>query len=114
MEAAEEEGTRSILDMFHVSTVSYEEALETVDQSGQDEEALYCTSYPVSKNELVRLFETEQPTHQMIEEVIILEQRNEEAADDFWDSIGRGTGRHILIYENDKISEVFFLGYSFD
>lgn len=75
---------------------------------------LYCTSYPLSKDTLVELFNTENPTHQMVEEVIVLDRGNEEATDDFWDSIDRGTGRHILIYENNEITKVFFVGYSFD
>ena len=110
MEAAGASGTRSILDMFRTSTISYDAA----DASEQDGADLFCTTFPVTSDELARLFDTEQPTHQMVESVVILSQQNEDAADEFWDSIYRGVGRHIVIYENNIPTEVFFLGYSFD
>jgi hypothetical protein len=46
--------------------------------------------------------------------VIVSSQQNEEAVDEFWESLDPGTGRHIVIYENDEPVEVFFVGYSFD
>ena len=110
MEAADADGTRSILDMFRASDISYDEALEASEQDGLD---LYCTTFPVKSDELLQLFGTEQPTHQMIESVI-LSQDNEGTADEFWDSIDRGMGRHIVVYENNEPTEVFFIGYSFD
>jgi hypothetical protein len=111
IEATDASGTGSILDMFKAATVSYDEALDASEQDGVD---LFCTTFPISSDELIRLFGTEQPTRQMIESVIILSQENEEAADEFWDSIDRGTGRHIIVYEDNEPTEVFFIGYSFD
>ena len=110
MEAADASGTRSILDMFRASDISHDEALEASEEDGLD---LYCTTFPVASDELLQLFGTEQPTHQMIESVI-LSQDNEGAADEFWESIDRGMGRHIVVYENNEPAEVFFIGYSFD
>ena len=75
---------------------------------------LFCTTFPLSTDELVQLFNTDKPTHAMVEAVIVLSQQNEEAAAEFWESLDRGTGRHIVIYENDEPIEVFFIGYSFD
>lgn len=106
MEAAEADGTRSILDMFQVSTVSYLEALASSEQGGME---LFCTTFPLSTDELVRLFNTDKPTHAIVESVIVSEE-----ADEFWESIDRGTGRHIVIYENNEPVEVLFVGYSFD
>lgn len=111
MEAAEADGTRSILDMFQASAIPYAEALASSEQGGMD---LFCTTFPLSTDELIRLFNTDQPTHEMVDAVIVSSQQNEEVADEFWESIDRGTGRHILIYENDKPVEIFFVGYSFD
>ncbi|MCW5318447.1 hypothetical protein GTQ43_33445 [Nostoc sp. KVJ3] len=111
MEAADADGTRSILDMFQVSTISYSEALASSKQGGME---LFCTTFPLSTDELIRLFSTEKPTHEMVETVIVASEQNEEAASEFWESIDRGTGRHIVIYEDDEPVEVFFIGYSFD
>lgn len=110
MEMADASGTRSILDMFRASAISYDEAANASEQDGID---LFCTTFPVTSDELMRLFDTEQPTHQMIESVVFLSPQND-AVDEFWDSIDRGTGRHIIIYENSEPTEVFFIGYSFD
>lgn len=110
MEAAEADGTRSILDMFQVSTISYSEALASSEQDGME---LLCTTFPLSADELTHLFNTDKPTHEMVEAVIVSSQQNE-AADEFWEGIDRGTGRHIVIYENNEPVEVFFSGYSFD
>jgi len=47
-------------------------------------------------------------------ETEIVSYQNEAAAEEFWDSIDRGTGRHIIIYNRDRPVEIFFAGYSFD
>ena len=111
LEDSDASGTRSILDISTVSPVSYEEALEASGQGGVN---LYCTTFPVTADELNRLFNTDKPTHQMIESVIVLAQEIEDVVEEFWDSIARGMGRHILVYEDDEPAEVFFIGYSFD
>ena len=105
MEVAEADGTRSILDMFQASTIPYSQASASSEQDGME---LFCTTFPLSTNELTHLFNTDKPTHKMVEAVVISSQQNEEAADEFWDSIDRGTGRHIVVYENDEPVEVFF------
>jgi len=111
MEAAEADGTRSILDIFHVSPIPYSEALVSSKQYGIE---LFCTTFPLSDNELIRLFGTDKPTRKMVEAVIVLCQPSEEANAEFWETIDRGTARHIIIYDNDEPSEIFFVGYSFD
>lgn len=111
LEAAEAEGTRSILDIFQVSPVPYAEAMATSTHGGMD---LFCTTFPLPQDELLTLFGTEMVTRDLIEAVIVESEENEALADQFWESIDRGTARHILVYEGDYPREVFFIGYSFD
>jgi hypothetical protein len=111
MEAAAEDGTRSILDMFQVSSVPYSEALDASEQDGMD---LYCKTFPLSLDELTQLFGTDKPTHDLVDTVLVSSRQNKESGDEFWESIDRGTGRHIIVYENDVPVEIFFVGYSFD
>jgi hypothetical protein len=111
MEASEEDGTRSILDILQISSISYSEALDASEKNGMD---LICTTFALSTEELNQLFNTDKPTHDLVEAVLVSSQQNEEAGDEFWESIDRGTCRHIVIYENDMPIEVFFAGYSFD
>jgi hypothetical protein len=111
MESAAEDGTRSILDMFQISDMPYSEALDTSEQGGME---LFCMTFPLSSDELTQLFGTDKPSHDVVDAVLVSCQQNEDAGDEFWESIDRGTGRHILIYENDEPVEIFFVGYSFD
>jgi len=86
LEGASEDGTRSILDIMTVS--------ETPD---------FCTAAPLSAEELDTCFGTSRPTLKMIKE-----------SDSFWEMIGRGMARYIIIYETDQPKSIFFGGYSFD
>jgi hypothetical protein len=63
---------------------------------------------------LLTLFGTEQPTHPLIESVIVDDTTDSETAEEFWDSIDRGSARYIVVYEANRPSEIFFVGYSFD
>jgi hypothetical protein len=80
------DGTASILDIERVA-----------------DEPDFCVVAPLSKDELVRLFGTDQPTRAMIEQNM-----------DFYEDIERGQGVYIILYENGHPSEIFFGGYSFD
>ena len=89
-----------------------EEALENMDADGTGsildiervgEEADFCTVVPLSKETLLDLFDTEQPTRELIE-------RNTA----FYEDIERGQGVYIIAYQDGKPSEIFFGGYSFD
>jgi hypothetical protein len=110
MEAAAEDGTRSILDMLQISSTPYSEALASSEHDGMD---LFCTTFPLSTDELTNLFSTDKPTHDVVEAVLVFSQQNS-AGIHFWGSIDRGTGRHIIVYEGDMPVEIFFSGYSFD
>jgi hypothetical protein len=79
-------GTRSILDIKQVA----------------DEPDYECTS-PFDEEELFDYFGTDKPSLETVESNM-----------DFWDIIERGMSRYIIIYENDKLSKIFFAGYSYD
>ena len=86
LEETDAEGTRSILDLDHVS-----------------EEHDFCAVAPLPSEELERLFRTEQPTHKMIEQ-----------NDELFESMERGQGVYIVVYKDGQPDEIFFAGYSFD
>ena len=85
-EMAAEDGTRSILDLDHVSDCPD-----------------YCAVAPLSDNMLQSLYGTTQPTHDMVE-------KHTEVFED----IERGQGIYVIVHEGCKPSEIFFAGYSFD
>lgn len=95
------EGTGSILDIQRVS--------ETPESSA---------SSPLSTEFLMRFFKTEQPTHEVVESVIVQEEPLDEddldsmdAWDDFADEVGARGGCHFIVYVDDEPSEIFFMGY---
>jgi hypothetical protein len=104
IEDAEDSGTGSILDIQKVSN---------------SPELL--ASWALSADETLALFGTDKPTRKMVEDIIIAEEELEhwedtgyDIWDKFWDTIGRGQSRYIILYDNDQPSEIFFIGYSVD
>ncbi|HKV41261.1 MAG TPA: hypothetical protein VJX67_18795 [Blastocatellia bacterium] len=87
LEAAMEDGTKSILDMESVSAEPKPSAVS-----------------PLDFKDLIVLFGTDRPTHEMIEDSDM----------DFFEHIGRGQGIYIVIYRGGKPIEIAFAGYSFD
>jgi hypothetical protein len=85
-EDADADGTRSILDMMQVSA--------TPD---------YNAVAPLPEEDLINLFGTDKPTHEMIEE-----------SDELYEMLERGQGRYVIVYRDGQPSEIFFAGYSFD
>ena len=79
-------GTRSILDM---------ERIADTPASG--------TLSPVPQEELQRLFGTEQPTRDMVEQ-----------SEELIDRIDRGQGIYIVTYHGGKPDGIYFAGYSYD
>ncbi|MFN8705067.1 MAG: hypothetical protein ACK50J_00175 [Planctomyces sp.] len=79
-------GTRSILDLDHVSDVPDVFAVA-----------------PLSVEELGQLYGTTTPTREMVEKNL-----------DFLGSIDRGQGVYILLYEDGRPEQILFAGYSFD
>ena len=85
-EAAEECGTRSILDITGIS--------EWPD---------FCVASPLAEEELERYFGTQQPTKEMVSRKL-----------SFLSSVKRGHCVYFTVYEAGQPSELFFGGYSFD
>lgn len=85
-EESDADGTRSILDMMQVS----------------DTPDFNAVSH-LPKEDLLDLFGTDKPTHEMIEE-----------SDELYEKLERGQGVYIVVYKDDEPSEIFFAGYSFD
>jgi hypothetical protein len=85
-EVADADGTRSILD---------------IDRVGDEPD--YGVVVPLASEQLVEYYGTDRPTREMIEE------NNE-----FFEEIERGQGVYIIVYRDDKPSEIFFGGYSYD
>jgi hypothetical protein len=85
-EESDADGTRSILDMMQVSDAPDFNAVS-----------------PLPAEDLLTLFGTDKPTHEMIEE-----------SDELYDTLERGQGVYIVVYKDDQPSEIFFAGYSFD
>lgn len=86
MEDSDADGTRSILDLDHISDVPE-----------------LCAVTSVPPDELERFFGTGKPTHEMIEE-----------NGELFENIDRGQGIYIIAYKNGRPDEIFFAGYSFD
>jgi hypothetical protein len=87
LKAASYDGTRSILDLDHVS--------ETPD---------YGAVAPFPAEELDRIFGTQQPTHEMIEQ-----------SDELFETIEeRSQGYYIIAYRDGRPDELYFVGYSAD
>ncbi|NTS43988.1 hypothetical protein HRG84_24125 [Flavisolibacter sp. BT320] len=87
LELNEEAGTHSILDIFDIGTSTEE------DQSGT-----------ISKEDLFRIFGTDKPYHQKVEE----------KADALLEFRGRGFCTYIIVYKDGRPDELFFTGYSGD
>jgi hypothetical protein len=85
-EAAEADGTRSILDLDRVA-----------DQPD------YGAVAPLDDGALQALFGTTRPTREMVE-----------ASDDLWEDLERGQGIYIVLYKHDEPDEIYFAGYSYD
>ena len=79
-------GTRSILDMERISDTPASSAVS-----------------PVPRDELRRLFGTEQPARAMVEQ-----------SEELIEKIDRGQGIYIITYQQGKADGIYFAGYSFD
>lgn len=86
LEASDADGTRSILDMERVGA-----------------NPRFGTVVHLPKDRLHDLCNTESPTHEMIEENM-----------DFFEDLDRGQGIYIIVYKDNRQSEIFFAGISYD
>ena len=85
-DAADADGTRSILDITYIG--------DAIDIG---------TAAPLDDDALQDLYNTTMPTREMIESNM-----------DFFEFIDRGQAIYITVYKNGKPDELFFAGYSFD
>ena len=83
---ADADGTRSILDIERIG-----------------DEPDYGVVVPLSSEQLIELYGTEQPTREMIEEEL-----------DLYEDIERGQGVYTIAWKDGNPSEIFFGGYSYD
>jgi hypothetical protein len=88
IQAAGPNGTRSILDMKDV----------TLDQARR-----VGLIVPLARPEVLELYQSEHPTHEMIESNM-----------DFFTDLGRGEGIFIIVFKQGTPDELFFAGYSYD
>jgi hypothetical protein len=86
LEMADADGTGSILDIQRIAA-----------------EPDFCCAAPFSSDELVQFFGTEKPSRSQVQR-----------SDNLWDNVERGQARYVVLYENEKPSEIYFAGYSFD
>jgi TusA-related sulfurtransferase len=89
LEAAAEEGTHSILDIYQVS-------------SSPD----FGSITPLPPEAILQIFATSTPTHEQIEAAA---ERGS-----FEEYVQRWQGIYIRVFQNDTPSELFFWGYSGD
>lgn len=85
-EDAEEDGTRSILDIDRIA-----------------ESPEFLAACPLSEDVLLELYGTTTPSRVAVEGNM-----------DFLEGIGRGEAVYIILYEGEKPTEVMFAGYSVD
>lgn len=86
LEASDADGTRSILDIEHIS-----------------EKPAFGAAAPLSLQDLKFIFRTEKPTWEDIKQNL-----------GFFENIGRGHCVYIILYKDDKPDEIFFAGFSCD
>lgn len=86
LEIADADGTASILDIMQISPAPD-----------------FCCAAPFSARELKTYFGTDRPTRADVEQ-----------SEDYWEDLQRGQARFAVVYENERPSELYFAGYSFD
>lgn len=86
MAAAEEDGTRSILDIERIADAPD-----------------FCAAAPLSDEELHDYFGTTEPTLDMVEDNM-----------DFLEEVERGHAIYFTLYADGEPDQLFFAGYSFD
>jgi hypothetical protein len=85
-EDADADGTRSILDLDHIS-----------------DEPDFGAVTPLDASYLEELYGTPQPSRAMIEHDM-----------EFFEEVERGQGISIIVYKDGKPDEILFAGYSYD
>jgi hypothetical protein len=92
MEGADEDGTRSILDIQHAASAPFDGT-----------QMQFFTAFPLAEADLVDLFGSVRPTREVVEN-----------NDEMWELLERGSAIYVVLFDNDRPSEILFAGYSFD
>jgi hypothetical protein len=93
-----EEGTRSIIDIMHIA-----------------DEPDSCAASPLTEEDLMLAFGTTCPTRDIVESAFMRPNLAASAKiDPIRNGIGRGQARYVIVYDEGKPSQIFFMGYSFD
>jgi hypothetical protein len=104
METMEESGTGSILDLMGIAP---EPAfLHATALNEAEQHALFGTMQP-TRTDVASLVPERTPTS-------LMDQNRARRLNSFWESIGRGEGRYVVVYEGDTPAEIFFAGMSID
>src|SRR5262249_8640179 len=90
LEDADEDGTRSILDIQHVAPAPFDGSREQ-----------FSTAFPLAEADLEDLFGSVRPTREVVE-----------SNDEMWELLERGSAIYVVLFDNDRPSEIFFAGYS--
>jgi hypothetical protein len=111
LNSSEYDGTRSILDMYN----------------GVSETPTAGSASPYLEKYLWKFLGSDRPSRQTVEMAVFWDkyaEPDDEEIDepdpnygyvyDWGDAIHRGECRYIVIYENDRPTEIFFGGFSFD
>ncbi len=108
LEASMEDGTSSILDIQAVGPPPA--------QDSDDPFAGFLTVWPLSNEALDVLFGTTKPSREILSNVLLSDHRKMDARihEHFWGAIARGTGRYIVLYDDEMPVEIFFVEYSVD
>lgn len=68
---------------------------------------------------MLALWGTTQPSASQLIELLLEGERDPadpsfDVEADFWEEIGRGEARYIVLYDNNEPSAIFFVGYPVD
>jgi hypothetical protein len=97
MDAGQESGTGSILDLVNIS-----------DQPD------FSAASPLPSEDLIRIFGTTHPTRDLLQSLLGGQNFRDPGLRFFWEQIDRGQGRYVVLYANSEPSEIFFAGMSWD
>jgi len=95
LDAADEDGTRSILDISQVAPAPFDGS-----------QMPYFTAFPLADADIEDLFGTLCPTRGEVEK--------HPPNSRMWDRIERGSALYVVTYDGGAPTEIFFAGYSFD
>lgn len=97
MECADADGTCSIIDIDSISS-------EILKGGREDEPG---TAYALSEEQLIKFFGTDKPSRAQVE-------NRSKSAGSYFNLLGRGRAIHVTVYQDEKPSEIYFAGMSFD